>query len=247
MALVAVLRGLLRAGEQVPNSSGADLIQLLPKLKAIVLCGNPAKKAAQENFNTPNIRVFGTYHPAPRAYNIPHQRDHIHRTITDVAKLLNGNESDTKSVKQNLSNTSEIRRNENRAMNTQDGTKDTNPRVERASYTVEEHISKANSECEAIFWQLRERIMDVHPAIKEKAVKKLVGYKAKRNFAEIHFLSNCLKIHLRPKHYLDPKTRVEHLKDPGFTMDRRVYISSKNEIEYVMSLIKQSYEDVALS
>ena len=48
-------------------------------------------------------------------------------------------------------------------------------------------------------------------------------------------------------HYIDPKGLVEHVHNAGFTMDRRVYISDAREIEYVMSLIKQSYADAPLT
>ena len=88
-------------------------------------------------------------------------------------------------------------------------------------------------------------ILNLHPEVTEKAVKLLVGYKAINNFAEIHFLKNRLKIHLRPKSYIDPENRVEHLINSGFTMDRRLYISTAQDIDSVILLIKQSYEDVA--
>ncbi len=119
--------------------------------------------------------------------------------------------------------------------------------TEANPYLVEHHLSKTNDQCRQIFNELRNRILRYDDRIEERAVRLLVRYKAKNNFAEIHFLSDRLKIHLRPKIYLDPKKRVETLANPGFTMDRRVYISEPEDIDYIMSLIRQSYEDVAFA
>ncbi|MCF6292223.1 MAG: uracil-DNA glycosylase [Robiginitomaculum sp.] len=64
------------------------LIQLLSNLKAVILCGNPAKRAAQNIRMSTSLRVFETYHPAGQSYNQPKCKDHIHTTIANVATFL---------------------------------------------------------------------------------------------------------------------------------------------------------------
>lgn len=208
------------------------LIRILPKLEAVVLCGSHAKKAAGKIRRETDLKVFETFHPAPLAYNRSHLREHLHATLEDVAAFLY--QSNPAHIKTARTETPH------------------NPPVEKkpmeqkpTSYTVEQHLAKADNTCRKIFHELRAQIMELHPAISEKAVKKLVGFRARRNFAEIHFQSNALKIHLRPKDYIDPERRVEKLDNPGFTMDRRVYCSSEGDVPYIMSLIRQSYNDVA--
>lgn len=209
------------------------LIGILPKLEAVVLCGGHAKKAAYEIRRKTGLKVFETNHPAPLAYNRPHLREHLHATLEDVAVFLYpGAPARVKTTR-----TEEAPHNplvEGKPMKHRSG-----------SYTVEQHLAKTDETCRKIFHELHDQIMELHPDITKKAVKLLVGFRARRNFAEIHFQSNSLKIHLRPQDYIDPEGRVEKLENPGFTMDRRVYCSSEEDVPYIMSLIRQSYNDVA--
>ncbi|PHS28129.1 MAG: hypothetical protein COA84_02460 [Robiginitomaculum sp.] len=217
------------------------LIKILPKLEAVVLCGNSAKRAAQSIRESTKLKVFKTYHPAGRSYNITKYRDDIHNAMRDVANFLyEGN--DNVGI---FNLVPEIGRHQDKSTRKSVNMQNANPPLRGTGYSVESHIEKTNNECRAIFQELFNRIMELHPAVTEKAVKVLVGYKARYNFAEIHFLGNRLKIHLRPKSYFDPRELVAHLENAGIIMNRRVYISSKKDIEYIMSLIKQSYEDVA--
>lgn len=72
-----------------------------------------------------------------------------------------------------------------------------------------------------------------------------VAYQVTKNFAEIHVDKNQLKIHLRPIDYDDPECRVEKIPEGyNWTMDRRVYLKSEADIEYVTSLIEESYKDI---
>ena len=54
-----------------------------------------------------------------------------------------------------------------------------------------------------------------------------------------------LKIHLRPIVYDDPDNKVDKISEGyNWTMDRRVYLKSHENFEYIFSLIEQSYKDV---
>jgi len=54
-----------------------------------------------------------------------------------------------------------------------------------------------------------------------------------------------LKIHLRPIDYTDPKKIVEKIPDGyNWAMDRRVYLKSADDLDYVFGLVEQSYKNV---
>ena len=106
-------------------------------------------------------------------------------------------------------------------------------------------LAKATDETKALFAELRERIVAIDDSVTENPTGSYVGYRMGNNFAEIHIGKNQLKIHLRPIDFLDPKGLVEKIPDGyNWTMDRRVYLKSSSELEYVVGLIEQSYKNV---
>jgi predicted transport protein len=114
-----------------------------------------------------------------------------------------------------------------------------------AGNTVEALLSKAAVDTKALFAELRERIIGIDDSVTENPTAYYVGYRMANNFAEIHIGKNQLKIHLRPIDYVDPKGLVKKIPDGyNWTMDRRVYLKSASDLEYVVGLIEQSYKNV---
>lgn len=111
--------------------------------------------------------------------------------------------------------------------------------------SVDAHLNKANSNIRELFEELRSQIFELDENIKEKATTLYVAYRVAKNFAEIHIGKNQLKIHLRPVLYNDPMGLVDKIPEGyQWTMDRRVYLKSQEDLEYVFGLIEQSYKDV---
>jgi len=111
--------------------------------------------------------------------------------------------------------------------------------------TIEDLLGKANQKIRDLFEELREKIFGIDENITEKATSLYVAYRVTKNFAEIHIGKNQLKIHMRPIEYDDPEDKVEKIPEGyNWTMDRRVYLKSQDELEYVFSLIEQSYKNV---
>ena len=109
----------------------------------------------------------------------------------------------------------------------------------------EDLLQKASQPIAELFKELRSKIFEIDENISEKATSFYVAYRVTKNFAEIHIGKNQLKIHLRPIDYDDPKNKVDKIPEGyNWTMDRRVYLKSENDLEYVFSLIEQSYKDV---
>ena len=114
-----------------------------------------------------------------------------------------------------------------------------------SSPSVELLRNKAVASVKELFDQLREEIMALDEAVIEKPTALYVGYRISNNFVEIHIGKNQLRIHLRPIDYVDPKGMVEKIPEGyNWTMDRRVYLKSAEDLEYVMGLIEQSYKNV---
>ncbi len=111
--------------------------------------------------------------------------------------------------------------------------------------TLDNLLAKAADDTKALFSELRERIVAIDDSITENPTGSYVGYRMGNNFAEIHIGKNQLKIHLRPIDFVDPKGLVEKIPDGyNWTMDRRVYLKTGHDLDYVMGLIEQSYKNV---
>ena len=111
--------------------------------------------------------------------------------------------------------------------------------------SVDALLTKAADDTKALFAELRERIVAIDESVTENPTGSYVGYRMGNNFAEIHIGKNQLKIHLRPIDFIDPKGLVEKIPDGyNWTMDRRVYLKTASELDYVVGLIEQSYKNV---
>jgi len=114
-----------------------------------------------------------------------------------------------------------------------------------AGNSLDSLLLKATNETKNLFAELREKIIAIDDSVLEKPTAFYVAYRMSNNFAEIHIGKTQLKIHLRPLDYADPKGLVEKIPEGyNWTMNRRVYLKSINDLEYIVGLIEQSYKDV---
>lgn len=110
---------------------------------------------------------------------------------------------------------------------------------------VDDFVSKASPQVKDLFYDLRERILALDEAIVEKPTTLYVGYKLSNNFADLHFQKSGLKIFLRPAKYDDPKGMLKQIPDGyRWKLNRFVQITNSDDVDYVFSLIEQSYKDV---
>ena len=114
-----------------------------------------------------------------------------------------------------------------------------------SSTGVEALLAKADDNTAELFKELRERILELDDTVEEKATTLYVAYKRSNNFAEVHIGKSQLKIHLRPINYVDPEGKVDKIPDGyNWTMDRRIYLKSKSDLDYVVNIVEQSYQTV---
>ena len=93
--------------------------------------------------------------------------------------------------------------------------------------------------------ELRGRIMQIDEEIEERPTSYYIGYRMSKNFAEIHIGKSQVSVYLRPVDYDDPLNKVEKIPDSyNWSINRKVSIKSIEDINYVMTLIERSYQDV---
>jgi len=113
-------------------------------------------------------------------------------------------------------------------------------------YTIEYHLSNKSERIVELFREIQERILKFDEKINEKPLKYYIAYELERNFCEVVIQTNTLKIYLdiSKSDLNDLKNIAEDCKEVGHwaTGDCVFKVSSLEEIDYAISLIKQSYE-----
>lgn len=111
--------------------------------------------------------------------------------------------------------------------------------------SIDDLLIKADDLIKDWFEELRSKIFEIDENIKEKVTKLYIAYRVTKNFVEVHIGKNQLKIYLRPIDYDDPKGMVDRIPEAyQWTLDRRVYMKSRDDFDYIFGLIEQSYKDV---
>lgn len=120
-----------------------------------------------------------------------------------------------------------------------------NPSKSPIDYSIEKHLQKPTDKIKELFYELRSRIFEIDENIKEKATSLYVGYRVTKTFAEVHLGKNQIKLFLRPIEYNDPLMMVGKIPDGyKWTLNQRVYLNEESQLDYIFSLIEQSYQDI---
>ncbi len=113
-------------------------------------------------------------------------------------------------------------------------------------YLVEDHLQGKPAEMAALFEQLRERVLGLDEEVTEKATKNYVVYKHGKNFCEVWVQARQLKIWLdiSPDVLQDPFHLARDVRNVGHwgTGDVEVTLKSPEELDAVMALITQAYQ-----
>ncbi len=116
-------------------------------------------------------------------------------------------------------------------------------------FSLEDYLKNKPENIRDIFYIVREKIISLDKNILEEAKSKYIAYKLTTNFVDIVVLSNSLKIFLNMKSgsLKDPWNIARDLKKPKLighqgNGDYEIKLSSKENIDKVFKLIKQSYE-----
>jgi predicted transport protein len=111
--------------------------------------------------------------------------------------------------------------------------------------TIEEHLSVCHPNIRDVFEEFRAKVKEIDPYVQENSWSYGVAYRARQNFVEMYFRTNRLEVCLRPRKYHDPEGLLGKVPDSyKWTLNRRFLLEDKNQIAYLISLVRQSWEDV---
>ena len=114
------------------------------------------------------------------------------------------------------------------------------------TYTEEGHLKVAQPNIIELYSRFRELVLSISPDILVKPMKQYVTFRTKTNITDVVLLKNSLKIffNLAKDKLDDPKKLVRDVSTIGHwgNGDYQITISSDDEIEYIISLVRQSYK-----
>jgi predicted transport protein len=112
-------------------------------------------------------------------------------------------------------------------------------------YTEEDHLSGLPSEIVELYQELKERVLGLGDNIEVRPRKKYVGFVAGTNFVDVHPQKSQLKlwINLSKGELNDLKNVARDVSDIGHwgNGDYETLVKSTDDLKYLMTLIKQSY------
>ena len=112
-------------------------------------------------------------------------------------------------------------------------------------YTEEDHLSGSPNETIELYQKLKERVLALGDNIEVRPRKLYVGFVAGSNFVDVHPQKNQLKlwINLSKGELDDPKKIARDVSEVGHwgNGDYQVIVESSESLDYLMTLIKQSY------
>jgi len=118
---------------------------------------------------------------------------------------------------------------------------------------IDYHLENTPHAIKSILDLLRIRIKKLHN-VEEYATRRYIGYKLKgdktRLFVEMHVQkrNKLIVLHLRPIEYNDPKKRIfSYGYSPPWPLRSGINISTQDELDYALPLVKASYKAVVES
>ena len=109
-------------------------------------------------------------------------------------------------------------------------------------YDIKYHIGDRDKQIKDIFYQLQEKVKSL-PSVEEIIDQKSgITYKTTKSFSRFEFGQSYIRVLLRDSKYKDPKKLVRDISSFKWGYKGEVKLNSLEGIDYVVSLIKQSYE-----
>jgi predicted transport protein len=116
-------------------------------------------------------------------------------------------------------------------------------KIEYAKYDLIYHLNKTSKELKQKFNEIREKILEL-PNVQEKPEQKSgITYRTSKSFCRFEFRKNCINLLLREPKYNDPKKLVKDIISFEWGYKGLVKIDKVSDVDYLFSLIQQSYEE----
>jgi predicted transport protein len=114
------------------------------------------------------------------------------------------------------------------------------------TYTEEGHLKIAQPNIAELYSRFKELVLSISSDISVKPMKLYIAFRSKTNVTDVVILKKSLKIFVNlPKGKLDdPKKLVRDVSEVGHwgNGDYEIQLSTDDELEYIISLIRQSYK-----
>jgi predicted transport protein len=112
-------------------------------------------------------------------------------------------------------------------------------------YTEEDHLSGLPNETIELYEALKERVLSLGDKVEVRPRKLYIGFAAGTNFVDVHPQRMQLKlwINLSKGEVDDPQNVARDVSEVGHwgNGDYQVLVESSDDLDYLMTLIKQSY------
>ncbi|MGD0339694.1 MAG: DUF5655 domain-containing protein [Bacteroidota bacterium] len=114
------------------------------------------------------------------------------------------------------------------------------------TYTEEDHLKVARPNILQLYTRFKDFVLSINSDISIRPMKQYVSFRTKTNITDVVILKKSIKIFLNlPQGKLDdPKKLARDVSEIGHwgNGDYEIQISSDDELEYIISLIRQSYK-----
>lgn len=118
-------------------------------------------------------------------------------------------------------------------------------RKEQEIFNIDYHLNKVNDNVKEIFYALQDEIKK-WANVEEKSDQKVgITYRTTKSFVRFEFGKSYIDVLVRDSRYghkIDPKGMVKDISSFEWGYKGRVKLKAKDDIEYVLDLIRQSYE-----
>ena len=118
--------------------------------------------------------------------------------------------------------------------------------VAQSGYTIDDHPYLLSGPLQEVFQAFRKEVLELDPCVSEEFLKLYVAYKAETNFVDIVPQVKKLRLSLNMafSEINDPKGLCKDVSDVGRwgNGDVEVNLSTLDQLPYVMSLVRQSFE-----
>ncbi len=112
-------------------------------------------------------------------------------------------------------------------------------------YTEEDVVKNGSQKIQELYYLFKESLLNMNDSLEIKPTKLYIAFKKKSNICDIEIQKNALKIYLNAKwgNLDDPKHLFENISNKGHwgNGDYRAVISDEQNLEYIMSVIKQLF------
>jgi predicted transport protein len=113
-------------------------------------------------------------------------------------------------------------------------------------YTIADHPFLLSAAIGGVFEAFRKEVLALDPCVVEEILKRYVAFKAESNFVDVEPQARRLRLSLNMPFadIQDPSGRCRDITDVGRwgNGDVEVYLTSVEELPYVMGLVRQAYE-----